>query len=104
MNIEINKRLFWKYLNSRLSKKIHSYHVFAILSILLEELASDLKSNKIIKIFNFATISLEKTNPKKYYDVRFQKIMYSQGSKILKITLNKKVKKKLLEYFDIDKD
>jgi nucleoid DNA-binding protein len=102
MSIEVNKRLFWRYVNIKLNRAIHSYHVFSILSILLEEIIEDLKKSKEIKIINFATISLNDTKPKKYFDVRYQKIMESKGGRLIKIDLSKKIKKKLIQYLDVD--
>jgi hypothetical protein len=102
MNREINKKLFWRILNKKTKNKTHHYHVFAVLSILFEEMIKDLKSNKRIKIFNFASILLENKKPKKYFDVRHQKIMISKGSKRLKISLIKKFRDKLINYLDVD--
>lgn len=102
MNVEFSKRLLWRYVNKKLRKVVHTYHVFAILSILIEELILDLKNDKEIKIFNFSKIYLHKTKPRKYFDVRYQKIMESQGSKIIKIELSKKLKNKLVKYLHID--
>ena len=102
MNIEISKRLFWRYVNIKLNRAVHSYHVFAIISILFEEIIEDLKKSKQIKIFNFATISLNETKPKKYFDVRYQKIMESKGGRLIKIDLSKKIKRKLVQYLDVD--
>jgi nucleoid DNA-binding protein len=102
MNKEISKKIFWRYVNSKIKRKIHHYHVFAIISILFEEIVKDLLNNKEIKIFNFGTLSLNKTKAKKYYDVRFQKVMQSTGSRILKFELSKKIKKKLINYLDVD--
>lgn len=102
MNKEISKKIFWRFVNKKINRAIHHYHVFAVISLLFEEIVKDLLSNKKIKIFNFCTISLEKNNPKKYFDVRFQKIMISKGSNLIKIELSKKLKKKLVNSLDVD--
>ncbi len=63
----------------------------------------DLKNEKKIKIFNFGILSLEKTKPRKYHDVRYNKIMLSLGARILKFSLAPQIKKKLFGSLDIDK-
>lgn len=102
MNKEISKRTFWRYVNIKINRVIHHYHVFAVISILFDEIISDLISGKQIKIFNFGTLYLKSTNPRKYYDVRFNKIMESGGNKIMKFSLSNKFKKKLIKYVSLD--
>lgn len=103
MNIEITKRDFWRYINKKIKKIVHHQHVLNIISILFEEMILDLKNDKEIKIFNLGTLFLQKNNSKKYYDVRFQKIMESKPAKILKFVPSKKFKKKLVSRIDLDK-
>ena len=102
MNKEISKKIFWKYVNLKINRKIHHSHIYAVISILFEEIVQDLLSDKEIKIFNFGTLSLNKTKAKKYYDVRFQRLMQSKGGRILKFELSKKNKKKLINCLDVD--
>ncbi len=102
MNQEISKRLFWRFLNKKTKKIIHHYHIFSVMSILFDEIVKDLLKNKKIKIFNFGTLFLDKKNPKKYYDVRYQKIMISKGSRLLKLLLVKKLRSKLINLLDVD--
>lgn len=101
-NDNVSKRSFWKYVNKKIKRSIHYYHVFSVISILFEEIVKDLQDEKEIKIFNFGTIILKKTKPKKYYDVRFQKIMQAGAHKLMKFKLDKKIRNKLCNYLDID--
>jgi len=98
----VSKRDFWKFVNSK-SHNIHYYHIGSIINILFEEIAEDLKNEKLIKIHNFGEISLQKTKPKKYFDVRYQQVMQSTGSKILKFSVASLLRKKLFSFLDLDK-
>lgn len=102
MNEEISKKKLWKYLNIKIKRAVNHHHVFAIISILFEEMVIDLLNGKEIKIFNFGTLYLENTKPKKYHDVRFKKMMESKGNRVLKFLLKNKLKKKLISYLDVD--
>lgn len=102
MNKEIDKRSLWRYVNLKIKRSIHRYHVFAVISILFDEIIKDLVSGKEIKVFNFGKLLLKQNNPRKYYDVRFNKIMESPGNKILKFSLAKKFREKLIDYISLD--
>ncbi len=99
----IDKRKLWQYVNLRVKRFIHHYHVLSVISILFDEMIKDLKSGKDIKIFNFGTFSLKKMPPRKYFDVRHQKVMYSDGNKILRFTLTPAIRKKIIKHLDLDK-
>jgi len=99
----ISKRNLWRYINRKIKRSIHHYHTFSVITILFEEMLVDLKAGKDIKIFNFGTLSLGQTQPRKYFDVRFQKIMQSKGNRILRFILAPVINKKLKALLDIDK-
>lgn len=99
----ISKRCLWRLINKKIKRLIHNYHVFSIISILFEEIIKDLIDGKSIKIHNFGILELVKTKPKKYHDVRFKKIMQSNGNMIMKFNLTRKIKKKLCAHIDINK-
>lgn len=98
----ISKRDLWRYVNKKLNKTIHHYHVLSVISILFDEIVKDLKADKPIKIFNFGTLYLKKTKPRKYHSVVFRKIMQSKGHKIMKLSLSEKIRKKLCSLLDLD--
>lgn len=102
-NLNIDKRFFWKYINRKIGRKVKSYHVMSIINILFEEITADLKGGKGLKIFNFGEILLKNSKPRKYHDVRYNRIMLSSGNKILKLVLPRVVRKKLCQSLDIDK-
>ncbi len=103
MNIEITKRDFWRLVNKKINRSINSHHVINVISILFEEMANDLKDGKEINIFNFGTISLKKTKPRKYVHIISKNILESAGRKLLKFKVSKKFKKKILERVLVDK-
>lgn len=99
----ISKRSLWQYVNIKIHRFIHYYHVLSIITILFEEILTDLKRGKDLKIFNFGTLSLKQLKPRKYFDVRHQKVMQAKAHKILRFTLTSSVRKKLVKHLDLDK-
>ena len=74
-----------------------------VVSLFLEEFISELQSNKPVIIRNFARFSLEKTNPRKFYDVSRGRMSTSAGNKIIKAKLSKNLKKVIVKHLDIKK-
>jgi nucleoid DNA-binding protein len=95
-----SKRMLWRYVNIKINRIIHHYHVFSVITILFDEMLKELKQGKEIKIFNFGTLKLENTKPRKYHDIRYNKVLLSKGSKILKFKLIEPIRKKLCFYLD----
>jgi len=102
-DLSVDKRILWRFVNRKIKRIIHHFHVFAIITILFDEIIQDLKNGKSIKIFNFGTLSLKQMKPRKYFDVRHQQVMESQGNRILRFSLATSVRKKLVNHLDIDK-
>ena len=98
----VNKRHLWHYVNRKIKRLIHHYHVFAVISILFEEMAYDLKRGKEIKIANFGTFVLKDMPARKYHEVRFNKVMESPGNKVLRLFLAKTIKKKIVQSLKLD--
>lgn len=102
-DLSIDKRTLWKIVNKKINRKIKSSHVGSIINILFEELISDLKTGQEIKIKNLGSFILKNTKPRKYHDVRYNRVMLSSGGKILKLVLPNIIKKKICQMLDIDK-
>lgn len=98
--VSFSKRMLWRYVNIKINRIIHHYHVFSVITILFEEMLSELKQGKEIKIFNFGTLKLKDTKPRKYHDVRLHQVMLSTGHRILKFTLASPIRKRLCFYLD----
>lgn len=101
--LSINKRIIWRYVNKKIKRSIHHYHVFSVISILFEEIIKDLKNGKNINIFNFGVLTLKDTKPRKYFDVRYRQTMLSKGHRIMKFSLTKKIKRKIYQLLDVKK-
>ena len=99
----ISKRNLWHYVNRKIKRLIHHYHVFSVISILFEEMIKDLKGGKEIKIVNLGTIVLKDMPPRRYHDVRFHRMMESPGHRIMRMFLVKQIRKKLCDSLDLDK-
>lgn len=102
MNTNISKRDLWHYVNRKIKRSIHSYHVFSIISILFEEMVKDLQDGKEIKIGNFGTFILKKMKPRKYHHLVLRKIMESPGHRVMRFFLAPKISKKLCSSLDLD--
>ncbi len=102
-DLSVNKRFLWRYVNRKIRRIIHHYHVFSVVTILFDEMIADLLKGNRIKIFNFGTLTLKQLRPRGYFDVRFQKVMQSKGYKILRFTLAPAFRKKLVDHLDLDK-
>ena len=96
-------RRLWRFVNKKINRAIHHYHVFGVMSILFDEIITDIKNNKEIKIHNFFTLSLRYRKPSHYGDVRTKEKKLNKGATLLKISFSPKFKKKLTKLIDLDK-
>lgn len=103
MSLSVSKRDLWHYVNRKIKRLIHHYHVFSVISILFDEMIKDLKAGKEIKIANLGTLVLKDTPPRRYHDVRYQRIMESPGHRVMRLFLAKNIRKKLIEFLDLDR-
>jgi nucleoid DNA-binding protein len=100
----VSKRDLWHYVNRKIKRLIHHYHVFAVISILFEELVRDLRAGKEVKIVNLGTFLLKEMPPRRYHDVRFHQMMQSPGYRVMRLFLAKPIRKKLCESLDLDNE
>lgn len=99
----LSRRDLWRYVNIKVNRTIHYYHVRAVLNIFFQELIKDLKKEKTITVHNFFKLKLQKTKPRPYHDVNLDKTMMSSGSKILKFNLFPVIRNKICFLLDFDK-
>lgn len=99
----ISKKVLWRYVNQKIRRMFNHYHVLGVMSILFDEMLRDLKCGKPIKIFNFGTLSLKETKPRRYFDIVQQRVMESKSHRILRFAMAPGIHKKLREYLDLDK-
>ncbi len=102
-NKSIDKRTLWRFVNKKIQRSIHHYHVFSVITILFDELINDLKAGKSVKVFNFGSILLKDLNGRKYYDIHKKEIVMSKRHKIIRFILDKKIHKKLINLLDFNK-
>lgn len=101
--LSVNKRTLWRFVNNKIRRIIHHYHVFSVITILFDEMIKDLVANKDIKIFNFGVLSLKNMKPRRYHDVTRRQVVLSKGHRILRFTLAAPIRKKLCDHLDLDK-
>jgi len=101
--MKLSKRDLWRYVNRRIKRLVHHYHVFSVISILFDEIIKDLKQGKSVKIHNFGTLSLQKTNPRWYHNVRKQAMQQSESHYVLRLFLAPAIRKKLCDDVVLDK-
>ena len=99
----VSKRDLWRYVNRKIKRMAHYYDVFAVISILFEEMVKDLKQGKSIRIANLGTISLQPTKPRWYHNVRLRKMVLSPGYRVMRFVLAPTIHKKLIQFLDLDK-
>lgn len=102
MSLSVSKRELWHYVNRKIKRLIHHYHVFSVISILFEEMIRDLREGKEIKIANLGTFTLKTMPPRRYHDVRLHKVMESPGHRVMRLFLAKSIRKKLCESLDTE--
>lgn len=103
MSQSVSKRYLWRHVNIKIKRTIHHYHVFAVISLLFEEIIKDLQAGKAIKIVNFGSLVLKQMPPRRYFNVNTQTMAESPGNKIMRFFLTKKLRKKLCDCLDLDK-
>jgi nucleoid DNA-binding protein len=100
----ITKRNLWRYVNLKMNRIIHRYHVFSVISILFDEMNKDLQNGREIKIANFGSFDLKDTPPRWYHNVRLRKMMQSPGYRIIRFVLVRKIQKKILKSLKLDNE
>jgi nucleoid DNA-binding protein len=103
MSSSISKRDLWRYVNRKIKRLLHRYHVLAVINILFEEILKDLRQGKSIKIVNLGTITLQPTKPRWYHNVRLRQMVLSPGHRIMRFLLAPSIHKKLVSFLDLDK-
>ncbi len=103
MTLSISKRDLWRYVNRKIKRLVHHYHVFAVITILFEEMVKDLKTGKDIKVVNFGTFVLKDMPDRRYHDVRFHKVMLAKGHRVIRLFLAKPIRKKICNSLDLTK-
>lgn len=103
MKKRIDKKSLWIYINKKINRAVHHYHVFSVLSLLVEEILQDLKQGKNIKIFNFGNFQLLKNKPMVITQVDTKQKVLIPGTYRIKFKISPRLRKKISNYLDFDK-
>lgn len=101
-NDSVTKRALWRYVNKKIRRSVHHFHVFSVISILFEEILKDLVAGKTIKITNFGTLMLKNLSPRSYYDIHDKVMKVSEPHRIMRFVLASKLRNKICKHLDID--
>jgi nucleoid DNA-binding protein len=101
--IQINKKIFWRFVNKKVKNIVNHYHILGVINILFEEMAQDLKDGKEIKIYNFCTLQLKKMPGRRFHHITLKKLVFAEGRKHIKIKMPKKIKLKITRLLDLNK-
>lgn len=98
-----DRETFADYLHKRLKKEIALHHIVAVLALLLDEMVIELKKGNEVVIKNFGYLVLKTLKPREHHSVVSGERVISPGRKVLRLHLEKKIRKYLLRRLDIDK-
>lgn len=99
----IDKRLFISKISKKINRSIEIVHINSIINLLCESLLNELENSGEFSITNLGTFELHKTKPRKYFNVLEQEFKMSEGNKLIKFRLNRKLKKKISKNVDLTK-
>lgn len=97
----ISKRDLWHYVNRKIKRLIHHYHVFSVISLLFEEMLKDLQEGKEVKVANFGVLVLKDTPSRRYHDVNSHQMKESPGYRVMRLFLAKPIHKKICGSLDL---
>lgn len=99
----IDRRFLWQYVCKKLGYSIHSNHVMSVINILLDEFLDHIFKVKIIKIGNFAKFTFQKLKDRTHINFYTGEKETSQGKYNLRVYLNKKISKFMIDQIDKEK-
>jgi nucleoid DNA-binding protein len=91
----ISRRKLAGFIHDKLQGRVFHSHIFAITSLLFEEMMNDLKSGKEIKITGLGTLSLKERAPKPFFDVNFREMRISKGTRNLVFSIDPDLRAKI---------
>lgn len=82
---------------------VHGNHVMSVINILLDEFLVHIFKVKIIKIGNFAKFTFQKLKDRTHINFHTGKKETSAGKYNLRVYLNKKISKLMIDQIDTEK-
>jgi len=98
----VDRRFLWWCVAKKLKGKVDRQKSLNIISFLLDILLDDLKVGSIITIGNFCSLKLKKLSERRHMDIHSKKYVISSGQKSLRINLDKKLSRTLIECLDTE--
>jgi len=86
--------------HDKLQGRVSHRHIFDITSLLFDEILSDLQSGKPIEIIGLGTIALKERAPKPFWDVNFQEMRMSKGTRTLTFSMDPDLRAKIAGALD----
>lgn len=100
--MRVDKIKIWRKLTKELKGTVQLYHIFAVMSILVDEIKKYLLDGNDIKIKNFGTFKLRKTNERQFKSVQTNKYEISKPKNKLELKLSHKLGKFIANKIDED--
>lgn len=86
----------------KMNYKIHYKHISNVISIFIDEFILQLQ-RKQINIPNFCLFKIEKTKPRKHYNIQKQRFSISTGKFLIKIKVAKSLRREIIQHIDLIK-
>ncbi len=101
--IVLNKFKLISLIGTRLKYSLKYRQISDILSLFVEEFATELQNKRRLRIGNFCIFYLKKSKPRKFYNLNLQRFAISKGKWIMKMKLTPDLRKKLIKHLDLMK-
>lgn len=99
----LNKRALTSLISKRIKHSIHCAHIENVMSLFMDEFIAALEKGQVLNMPNFCAFKLEKSKPRKFYNVQERRFAVSSGKYLIKIKISKPLRDKIVENIDVVK-
>ena len=99
----VDRRFIEKNISQKLRGRVSAIHVACVFGILLSEIINELITTGSVEIDNFGEFCVKQMPSRRHINLFTKEYVMSMGRKIVRLELNKKLKKILTNNVDIDK-
>lgn len=92
-----SKNTLWRLITKDINYSIHSFHIIAVIHILIEEILKEMKAGKEIDITNFGILKIKRIKPKKITTINERNIKFVSAINSLRFILPRHISKYLLK-------
>lgn len=103
MPMAVNKYELIKRVGTRLNHRFGKLHLRNVVALFLDEFVQELRAKKVIRIPNFCSFSIEKSEQRFFHNIQTRKVMKSKGKHLLKIRLAPSLRRLVIKKIDIVK-